>query len=295
MASNPTNYPVTTGRKEQRQSQTRNLGSLLRQGGQHLVILAVLALTFFPFIFTLQTSFKEFEQLLNQFWTPTWPLHFENYLLAWDEVDLYIINSSIVSTTSVAGTLFIGALAAHAFARINFILRKWFYYAVIALLMIPGVLTLIGRYLLMVQMGLMDSLWGLILPYIAAELAFAVFLLTGFFSDLPEELYEAARIDGATEFQSFLNISLPLSKPIMSTVGLLIFLATWGDYVWPLLVLRSRENFTLMLGLANFSGASQIMYGPLMAGYVIASIPTAIIILVMMRFFGGAALVGAFK
>ncbi len=102
-------------------------------------------------------------------------------------------------------------------------------------------------------------------------------------------------MDGGTELQMYRLIALPLSRPIMAIVGLLTFLSSWGDYVWPLLVLRSKEKFTLMLGLATFTGNTQVMFGPLMAGYVIASIPTAIIIILMMRTFAGAALVGAFK
>ena len=100
-------------------------------------------------------------------------------------------------------------------------------------------------------------------------------------------------MDGGTELNMYRMIALPLSRPIMAIVGLLTFLSTWGDYVWPLLVLRSNEKFTLMLGLAKFTGNTQVMFGPLMAGYVIAL--TAIIIILMMRTFAGATLVGAFK
>ena len=233
--------------------------------------------------------------MLDNFWIPVWPLQLQNYVMAWNEIYRSIINSSLVSIGTVSGVLLCASLAAYAFARIDFGWRDGAYYAVLSMLMIPSVLTLIGRYLLIVELGLMNSLWGLILPYIAGGLAFAVFLLTGFFSDLPEELFEAARMDGATELNMYRMIALPLSRPIMAIVGLLTFLSTWGDYVWPLLVLRSKEKFTLMLGLAKFTGNTQVMFGPLMAGYVIASIPTAIIIILMMRTFAGATLVGAFK
>ncbi len=271
------------------------IGALIKGSLHHTALLLLLFLTFFPFIFTIVTSFKSFQQLLDYFWIPAWPLQLNNYVQAWNEIYRFILNSSLVSIGTVLGVLLCASLAAYAFARIDFIWQNGAYYAVLSLLMIPSVLTLIGRYLLIVEFRLMDSLWGLILPYIAGGLAFAIFLLTGFFSDLPEELFEAARMDGGTELQMYRLIALPLSRPIMAIVGLLTFLSTWGDYVWPLLVLRSREKFTLMLGLANFTGSSQVMYGPLMAGYVIASIPTAIIIILMMRAFAGAALVGAFK
>ena len=231
--------------------------------------------------------------MLDNFWIPVWPLQLQNYVMAWNEIYRSIINSSLVSIGTVSGVLLCASLAAYAFARIDFGWRDGAYYAVLSMLMIPSVLTLIGRYLLIVELGLMNSLWGLILPYIAAGLAFAVFLLTGFFSDLPEELFEAARMDGGTELNMYRMIALPLSRPIMAIVGLLTFLSTWGDYVWPLLVLRSNEKFTLMLGLAKFTGNTQVMFGPLMAGYVIAL--TAIIIILMMRTFAGATLVGAFK
>ena len=231
--------------------------------------------------------------MLDNFWIPVWPLQLQNYVMAWNEIYRSIIHSSLVSIGTVSGVLLCASLAAYAFARIDFGWRDGAYYAVLSMLMIPSVLTLIGRYLLIVELGLMNSLWGLILPYIAGGLAFAVFLPTGFFSDLPEELYEAARMDRGTELNMYRMIALPLSRPIMAIVGLLTFLSTWGDYVWPLLVLRSKEKFTLMLGLAKFTGNTQVMFGPLMAGYVIAS--TAIIIILMMRTFAGATLVGAFK
>ena len=271
------------------------LGARFQSALHHALLVFLLLLTFFPFFIAILTSLKSFQQLLVNFWLPAFPLQLHNYVMAWNEIYRSIINSSLVSLGAVTGVLLCASLAAYAFARIDFAWRDAAYYLVLSLLMIPGVLTLIGRYLLIVQFGLMNSLWGLILPYIAGGLAFAVFLLTGFFSDLPEELFEAARMDGGTELQMYRLIALPLSRPIMAIVGLLTFLSTWGDYVWPLLVLRSPEKFTLMLGLAKFTGNSQVMFGPLMAGYVIASIPTAIIIVLMMRTFAGAALVGAFK
>ena len=281
-------------RRGARRRETR-VATPLTQWLHHLAILVPLLLTFFPLIFALQTSFKSFPQLLNQFWLPAWPLHLENYVIAWNEINRFILNSVFISGTSVLGILLCASLAAYAFARIDFFLRNVFYYVVIVLLMIPGVLTLIGRFLLITRLGLMDTYWGLILPYISGGLAFAVFLLTGFFADLPEDLFEAARIDGAVERQTYWHIALPLSKPIMSVVGLLSFLGIWGDYVWPLLVLRDKSKFTLILGLANFTGASSVMYGPLTAGYVLGSIPTAILILLMMRTFAGSALAGAIK
>lgn len=262
---------------------------------RHLFILIPLVLTFFPFIMALQISFKSFPQLLNNFWLPSWPLHLENYVWAFQEIYRFMLNSAFVSVISLTGMLLFSSLAAYAFARIDFVLHDAFYYAVIAMLMIPGVLTLIGRFLLIARLGLMNSLWGLILPYISGGLAFAVFLMTAFFKELPEEMFESARMDGATNLDMYWYLALPLSKPIMFTVGLLSFLGIWGDYIWPLLVLKDRSKFTLMMGLATFSGANAVEYGPLMAGYVLASIPTAIIIILMMRTFSGAALAGAFK
>lgn len=261
----------------------------------HLAILIPLFLTFYPLIFTLQTSFKSFSQFLNNFWLPSWPITLKNYAMAWNEINRFMLNSAFVAALSLLGVLLCSSLAAYAFARIDFFLRDVLYYLVIALLMIPSVLTLIGRYLLIARLGLMNSLWGLIFPYISGGLAFGVFFITSFFADLPQALFDSARIDGATEFQMYRHIALPMSKPTLSTVGLLSFLSIWGDYVWPLLVLRDREKFTLILGLANFTGSSQVMYGPLMAGYVIGSIPTAIMILLMMRTFTGAALAGTLK
>ena len=261
----------------------------------HLVILVPLFLTFFPFIMALQISFKSYSQILHQFWFPVLPLYPENYVLAWNQIKQSMLNSAFVSGMSVLGILLCASLAAYAFARMRFLLRGFFYYVVIALLMIPGVLTLIGRFLLIARFNLLDSFWGLILPYVSGGLAFAIFLLTGFFRDLPEDLFESARMDGATEFIMYWYIALPLSRPVMSTVGLLSFLSIWGDYIWPLVVLQDSTKFTLIVRLARFSGSQSVMYGPLMAGYVLASIPTAIMILLMMKTFAGSALAGAIK
>ena len=259
------------------------------------MLLFLLFLTFFPFFIAILTSLKSFQQLLVNFWLPAFPLQLQNYVMAWNEIYRSIINSSLVSIGAVTGVLLCASLAAYAFARIDFAWRDGAYYLVLSLLMIPSVLTLIGRYLPDRRVRADEFAVG-VDPALyrrrdcLCRLSADRFLLRSAggavrggqdgrrhrVADVPPDRAAAVATDHGDRRPAHFSVVV-------------------GDYVWPLLVLRSKEKFTLMLGLATFTGNTQVMFGPLMAGYVIASIPTAIIIILMMRTFAGAALVGAFK
>jgi multiple sugar transport system permease protein/raffinose/stachyose/melibiose transport system permease protein len=166
---------------------------------------------------------------------------------------------------------------------------------VIFLLMVPAVLSLVPTFLLIKNVGLMDTLWALILPYIAAGQVLAIFIMRSFFASLPEELFEAARIDGAGEIWVFFNIAVPLVRPVLVTIAILQVLSSWNDYLWPFLVIKSDSLKTLVVGLVSFQGRFGTDYGPLMAGYAIASVPLLILFLVSMRSFIEGLSQGALK
>lgn len=258
-----------------------------------LIILAVF--TYYPFFFLIITSFKDLSQFYHNFWTPTLPLRFENYYNAWLAIKGYILNSTIVTGLSVLGVCVVASMSAFVFARYKFPGRDLLFYMVFILIMVPGTLTLVPSFILIRNLGLINTRWALILPYISGGQVFAIFILRTFFSALPEELFEAARIDGATVWQSYTLVALPLSRAVLGVVAIMNTLSTWNDYIWPSVVISDDTLRTLTVGLAYFQGQYQTQYGPQMAGYVIASIPLLVLFFATMREFVAGLTSGALK
>jgi multiple sugar transport system permease protein/raffinose/stachyose/melibiose transport system permease protein len=281
----------------------------LREFALHLPLVCLVLLTFYPFVFLVQTSLKDNPQFFHDFWGLRPPLHWGNYVQAWEAIRQYVLNTAFVTIATVAGTLIVASFSAYTFARHRFPGRELLFYAILSLMMVPGVLTLISSFMWMKRFpfaggndvfgeggnGLLDSHLALILPGIAGGQVFAIFILRSFIASLPEELFEAARMDGANEWLLFSRIAMPLSKPILGTVAIMGALGTWNDYVWPYIVLPDDSKKTLSVGLAFFRGAYATTYGPLMAGYVLASLPLLILFLLMMRTFIAGLTSGALK
>ncbi|MBV7335022.1 carbohydrate ABC transporter permease [Chloroflexi bacterium TSY] len=263
----------------------------------HILLLTLGLITFYPLVFTLFTSFKNNTQFYSTFWGPAFPLHWLNYADAWQQLSDAIFNTVLVGVVSAFGVVFLASLAAYIFARHRFPGHDLFFFAIIALLMIPGVLTLIPLFLQVKSLGLLNTYWALILPYIAGGQAFAIFVLRSFIASQPEGIFESARIDGADEFRIYYQIALPMAKPILGTLAILSLLSSWNDYIWPSVTLRNPELWTISLRLVSFSSQwdSLQQYGPMFAGYVIASIPLLILFMFTMRLFIEGLASGAIK
>ncbi len=261
----------------------------------NLFLIVVAIFTFLPFYFLLITSFKTTSQMRHYFMLPTWPMYFQNYAIAFNQVARYLLNTAIVATISVPGVLLFSSLSAFVFARYSFPGRTVLFYAIISLLMVPGVLTLVPSFMWIKQLGMLNTYWALIFPYIAGGQVFAIYLLRSFFATLPEELFDSASIDGANRFQVFYRIALPLVKPMVSTLAILNVLSVWNDYIWPLVTLQDNKLRTLTIGLSYFQGQYQTNYGPLFAGYVIGSLPLFIPFFIGMRAFVKGLTAGAIK
>ncbi len=244
---------------------------------RHVLLVIVCFLLFLPYILTINLSVKSIPQFDHEPFGITFPFFFSNYFEqnggAWSAVSKYLLNSVFVSGVTVVGVVAVASLAAYVYARFSFPGKEIMFYLVLALLMIPGILTLVPAFILVKGLGLYNSWWGLILPYIAGGQVFALFILRQFFAALPEELFESARIDGATELRAFWSIAIPLSKSILGVVAIMNILGTWNDLIWPLVILGDQKLYTLTLGLWAFRGQYWNNWGPLFAGYVIASIP----------------------
>jgi ABC-type glycerol-3-phosphate transport system permease component len=163
--------------------------------------------------------------------------------------------------------------------------------------MIPGVLTLVPAFLLVKNFGLINTYGALILPYIAGGQVFAIFILRSFIASLPEELFEAARLDGASTFQAFRHIAIPLSKPILVTIAIMNILGTWNDYVWPLVTTPDGKLWTISVGIVTFGNSFRGLesWGPMFAAFVLASIPLIVLFLFTMRYFIAGLTSGALK
>ncbi len=263
----------------------------------HILLIFFGIFTFYPLIFTVFTSFKDNNQFFTTFWGPAFPLHLGNYADAWRQLYPVLLNTVFVGVISAGAMVFLASLAAYVFARHRFPGSDFIFYAIIALLMIPGVLTLIPLFLLVKDLGLLNTFWALILPYIAGGQAFAIFVLRSFIAGQPEEIFESARIDGADEFTIYHRIAVPMAKPILGTLTILALLSTWNDYIWPSVTLRNPEMWTISLKLVSFSSqwSNLQQYGPMFAGYVIASIPLLILFMFTMRLFIEGLASGAIK
>lgn len=263
----------------------------------HVVLIALLVITFYPLVFMVFTSFKNNPQFFHTFWLPTVPLHAENYGDSWTALRGSVWNTIVIALISVAGVVVFSALTAFAFARHSFLFKNVLFMAILALLMIPQILTLIPQFVLVKNLGLLNSNAGLILPYIAGGQAFSIFVLRSFFASIPEEIFEAARLDGANEFQVFTRIAVPLSYPILGTVAIFQVLNVWNDYVWPLVVLSDPAKWTISLSLVAFSNQNLVnqQFGPMFAGYVISAIPLVILFAFTMKLFIRGLASGAIK
>ena len=262
----------------------------------HLVLLVLLVLTFYPVILMLLFSVKSNAQFFTQRFMLTFPLHFDNFERAWNtDIAKYMFNSVTYVSVSVVLTLIPAGISAYAFARINFIGKEFLFYFIIALLMIPGVLTLVPAFVLLLKLNMLSTRWAMWLPYAAGGQAFAVFVLRTFFAGLPEELFEAARIDGANELRILTSIAFPLSQPIFGTLALLQTYGIWNDLIWPMTVNVNPNLRPVMVGLLTFRGIYRTEFGPLYAGYVIASIPLILLFAFTSKLFISGLTSGAIK
>ncbi|GHO41931.1 ABC transporter permease [Ktedonospora formicarum] len=249
-------------------------------------LLAILFLL--PFAWMLITSFKlEIDVFrLPVQWLPN-TLNWQNYVTVWTgehPLTMYIGNSVVVAIARVFGELLTSSLAAYGFARLRFRGRDALFFLYISTLIIPGQLLLVPRFILFQQLGLYDTLWALILPGIFTALG--TFLLRQFFLTIPQELSDAARIDGANDWHIYWRIILPLAKPALASLAILAFVWSWNDYETPLVMLTSEPNFTIPLGLTSYvdesGGATASL---IMAGAVSSVVPIIVVFLFMQRQF----------
>ncbi|WP_223360580.1 carbohydrate ABC transporter permease [Leifsonia sp. ZF2019] len=235
-----------------------------------LSIAAVLC--FFPFYAMVVLSLKpglavQFPQSLLP-----WNLSTASYeqVLGGQNLLAWLGNTLIYAVVSVVAVLLLSAMAGYAFAKKRFRGKETMFWSFLAMVMVPFHVTLIPTFIVLAKLGGVDTYWGLILPTLAN--AQAVFLMRQFIQGLPDELFEAARIDGAGEFRIFLTIVLPLCKPVLATLGIFVFLWHWNDFLWPLIMAKSSDMWTLTVGIASLQ-QQNVPLSVMLAGSVVALVP----------------------
>ncbi|HWU27803.1 MAG TPA: carbohydrate ABC transporter permease [Microbacterium sp.] len=202
-------------------------------------------------------------------------------VLSGQNILLWLFNTLVYALVSVVAVLFLSALAGYAFAKKRFAGKEVMFWSFLSMVMVPFHVTLIPTFLLIANLGGVNEYWGLILPTLAN--AQAVFLMRQFIEGLPDELFEAARIDGASELRIFLRIVLPLCKPVLATLGIFVFLWHWNDFLWPLIIAKSNEMFTLTVGISSLQ-QQNVPLSVMLAGSVVALLPIFMAYLIAQRY-----------
>jgi ABC-type glycerol-3-phosphate transport system permease component len=270
-------------------------GGLALRLNKHLFIWLVLAFAFLPLYLMVVVSFKTNIQFYAAPAVLTQPLHPENWIEAWRQVMPTVANSIFISTSVTVLTLGFALCAAYFFARQKMPLSSFFWNAILVLMMMPMIANMVPLFRLLMDLNLVNTFAALILVGAASGQVFAIFVLRNFLADIPGDLYEAAEIDGASHFQQLSHVVLPLSGPILGTVGVMQFIAAWNEFVLPLLVMRDHAQLPVMVQLLRMAGEYLKFWGPLMAGYAMASIPIILLFLFSMKLFVRGLTEGAVK
>lgn len=252
--------------------------------------------TLFPFVWMLSTSFKSPGEIFTK--TPTilpqlWTLDGYRNLFAAVNMWLHLWNSVIYAVSLTVLSVLFNAMAAYAFAKLRFPGREKLFALLLVTMMVPGQVTMLPVFLILKSMGLLNSYAGLILPGSAA--VFAIFMIRQFMAEIPEEILEAARIDGFSEFAIFRRIMLPLCRPIIATLTVFSFIGAWNDFLWPLIIMLREDKYTLPVALASVNGQYNTDWGLLMAGAVVVVVPAVIIFLLAQKHYIKGIAAGAVK
>ena len=248
-----------------------------------LVVLAVLWLL--PFLWALVTSFKTETDAaatpVSFFPKAGFSTQAYESVLSQGNIPLWTLNSLVTATAITIITLVVSALAAYGFSRLDFTGRRWLFWGMIASIIIPPQVLIVPLFYEMLTLNLVDTYWAVILPQVVHPAM--VFILKKFFDQVPIELEDAARIDGAGRLRVFWSIVLPLSRPILAAVAIFVFIAAWNNFLWPFISTSDSSLMTLPVGLQTVKSAYGLQYAQVMASAVLAAIPLVVVFLFFQR------------
>jgi len=281
---------------KRKQAWRERIFSHISVGLIYIILLLGAMLIFFPFAWTISTSLKTEQQTLE--YPPTWipdPVQWENYpeALTARPFGRYYLNTAYITVLSVIGQVMSSAIVAYGFARFRFPGRGLLFLIVLSTLMIPFHMLIIPRFILFKYLNWLDTFLPLIVPNFFGG-AFSIFLLRQYFLTIPLDLDEAAKMDGASAFQIFLRIILPLARPALGAVAVFEFISTWNDFLGPLIYLTSDRLYTVSLGLAAFRNDYFTEWHLFMAASAVAMVPPLLVFFLAQKYFiSGVALTGS--
>ncbi|WP_026930892.1 carbohydrate ABC transporter permease [Glycomyces tenuis] len=261
----------------------------LRSTGKHVMLTAMSVVMIYPLIWLLVSSFKPNSEIFRDLSIFTADLTAENYANGWNDLQfpfsVFIVNSSIIALGAIVGNLVSCSLAAYAFARLRFRGRNLMFAIMLGSIMLPFQVLMVPQFLIFKELGWLNTFLPLIAPKFLATEAFFVFLMVQFIRSLPEEVFEAARIDGAGHFRSYTQITLPLIMPALATTAIFTFIWTWGDFFGPLVYLRLPETWPVSVALKGYLDAqSSSDYGSMFAMSVVSLLPMFLVFVLGQRF-----------
>jgi multiple sugar transport system permease protein len=270
-----------------------------RSGGLillHAALVALAVLTAAPLLWMVFASFMptgDASTFPPPFWPRRWTLEHYVDLFTRLNVGRYFLNSAFIAVTTTAASVLINAMAGYAFAKLRFNGRDRVFQMLITAMVVPTQVGMLPLFLELKAMGLVNTPLGVMIPYLSS--VYGIFLVRQHALAIPDDLLDAARIDGAGEFRIFWSIVLPVIRPILVTLASFSFLSSWNDFLWPLVVLSDESRFTLPVALASLAGEHILDTELMMAGAVLAVLPVVILFLALQRFYTRGVMMGSVK
>ncbi|QFZ92905.2 carbohydrate ABC transporter permease [Synechococcus elongatus PCC 11802] len=262
------------------------LSSRLRSLLLYLLLGAIAVAMLIPLLWLVSTAFKSAGEDIFQFppqFLPTQPT-LDNFRRVWAENPLaqYFFNSTLVALLTVGLNLLFCSLAAYPLARLEFKGRQTLFLLIVATILIPFQVVMIPLYVLIINLGLRNTYLGLVFPYLAS--AFGIFLLRQAFQSIPKDLEEAARIDGCNDLGVWWNVMIPSARPALITLAIFVFIGSWSDFLWPLIILDEPDRYTLPLGIATLASGFSLDWRLVAAGSVLSILPVFGVFLALQRY-----------
>ena len=261
-----------------------------------VIAIIFVLLAFIPIFLMLFLSLKSPSQFYSNLWAIPKPPQWSNYNAAYLQLFQNMVNSVVTVTVGTLLIVVLSAMSGYVFARLDFPLKNFLFMMMLALMMVPGVLTLTPSFKLIQRLGLKNTWWALWLPWASGGQIMGMYLCRTFISAQPAALFESARIDGAREFQAFYKIAVPLAKPILVTLVVMNMISLYGDFIWPLLVIDSNSKQVISVAVQTYSSSTGTTdYGAMIAGFVMATVPLLIMFTFSSRLYIEGITSGAVK
>ena len=271
---------------------------MLKRAGSHLILFIAVLVAAFPIVWIISTSLKPGNQLIDtelQIWPDTFTLEHYRQVIFEEHFEKYLINSLICAGGTTLLTIFLATTGAYALSKFDFKGKKGVLFSFIVVQMFPGVIIIVPYFMLLKNLGLLNSYLGLILAYSVTALPLCVWTIKGFFDTIPDDLIEAARVDGYSHSKIFWKIMLPLAKPGLAVTALFAFLSAWNEYVLAYTFMMTEDNYTLPVKIYMYIGGSSVQWGTFAAMSVLVSIPVVILFIAFQSFLTSGMTKGAVK